>query len=267
MNTNYFLSTGEIDRKRLTITSKLYNPPALNFLKNCGLEPGMTVLEIGCGTGHMAVDLAKFLGSKGKVIAIDSSEDQIKVARDTAKEYGVENIEFHVCNVFDIDKLGISYDATFGRWVIEFTQQPEKALELMYEYLTPGGILAYEATNMEQTAFFSCPYHQIIEQWHNNGANIFRSHDYRLKFGYEVYDVFKQLHCKDIRLAFSQAILTTPEEKSVYRLGLTTIKAATLAKKFLTEKEIEDMIKRFIAFEESDAISGFYQNILISGKK
>ena len=29
MDTDYFLSTGEIDRKRLIILSKLYNPPAI----------------------------------------------------------------------------------------------------------------------------------------------------------------------------------------------------------------------------------------------
>lgn len=74
MNKKYLLSTGESDYDRLSILSKLYNPLALYFLTDSGLKPGMTVLEIGCGSGHMACDIAKLVGPKGKVIAIDSSE-------------------------------------------------------------------------------------------------------------------------------------------------------------------------------------------------
>ena len=45
----------------------------------------MTVLEVGCDSGHMACYLTKYVGPKGKVTAINSSEDQIKVAKQTAK--------------------------------------------------------------------------------------------------------------------------------------------------------------------------------------
>ena len=157
MNKKYILSTGEIDRKRLTLLSKLYNPPALNFLATNGLKPGMHVLEVGCGTGHMSCALAKHVGLSGKVIAIDNSESQLNIAKETAKALRVTNIDFHLCDVFDLAKLGLNYDATYGRWVIEFTQNPKLALETMHKHLNPGGILAYEATNTEQTAFFFLP--------------------------------------------------------------------------------------------------------------
>ena len=41
------------------------------------LKPGMTVLEFGCGTGHMACEIAKAVGPAGRVIATDNSEAQI----------------------------------------------------------------------------------------------------------------------------------------------------------------------------------------------
>lgn len=267
MKSIYFIDTGTADRQRLTILNKTYNPPALAFLKDSGLKPDMSILEVGCGTGHMACDLAKYLGSSSKVIAIDNSEAHINIAKETARSAGVNNIEFHVCDVFDIEKLGINYDATYGRWTLEFTQNPTRALELMYQYLNPNGILAYEAFNMQHPNCFSYPYTSIIEQWHAIGPKVFRAYNYKLQFGFEAFAVFKNLLCKNILLRPNQAILTTPEEKSVYRLGLATSRNAILEKNIMTELEIQTLLTEFEAFEKNDTISGFYQNILISGIK
>lgn len=267
MNDQYLLSTGEIDRQRLTILNKLYNPTALNFLKENGLTPGMTILEVGCGTGHMACELAKYVGPSGRVIAIDSSEDQIKIAKETARQHGIDNIEFHICNVFDLGSLGLNYDATYGRWVVEFSQQPEQALALMYQYLNTGGLLAYEATNMKQTAYFSYPYNPIIEEWHSIAPKMFEAYGYNLTFGYQAYHVFKELSCKNITTKINQAILRTCEEKSIYRLGLLTSKPVLVEKNIMSEHEIAVLSDKFVEFEKSNAISGFYHNILVSAIK
>lgn len=267
MQDKYFLEVGDVDCERLSILSELYNPPALRFLKASGLKPGMIILEVGCGTGHMACELAKYLGPKGTVIAIDSSQEQIEKAKTTAQKLGITNIEFHVCDVFDIPQLNQSYDATYGRWVIEFTQEPDVALATMYQSLKPGGILAYEATNILQTAYFSCPENPIIGQWFSNGPKMFLAHGCRLKFGYEVYDEYLKLKCKNIHIETTQPVLKTATEKKVYRLGCISSKPTLLAKKILSEQQIEGLIKEFEQFEKSHAISGFYQNILISGIK
>lgn len=267
MSKDYFLHTGEIDKQRLTILNKVYNPSAISFLKDSGLKPGMTILEVGCGTGHMACDLAAYLGPEGKVIATDSSKEQIEIAKQVAKAKNIKNIDFHICNVFDLNDLTLNYDATYGRWVVEFTPQPEKALEVVYQNLNKGGLLVYEASNMEQTSYFSFPYQAIIEKWHSNATKMFTSFNYPLKFGYEAYSVFKKLGCHDIQTRVNQGILTTPEEKSVYRLGLITGKSTYLQKNIATEQEIEKLMEDFSVFEQSDAISGFYHNILVSGVK
>ena len=88
-----------------------------------------------------------------------------------------------------------------------------------------------------------------------------------MQFGYEIFNVFKTLKCKNINSRISQAILTNPEEKSVYRLGLHTSKQSCLDKEIMSLDEIEILLNELSAFEQSDGISGFYQNILISGIK
>ncbi len=87
-STEYFLATGEQDRERLEIINRLYNPKAIEFMKKSGLCENMMVLEIGCGTGHMATEIAKIVGKNGKVIATDISQTQLDIAKKVAIDAG-----------------------------------------------------------------------------------------------------------------------------------------------------------------------------------
>ena len=268
MTYDYFLQTGDVDRERLTILSELYNPAALSFLIDSGLKPGMTVLEVGCGTGHMACDLAVYLGPNGKVIAIDSSTKQIEVCKQTADEKGVDNIEFLVMDVMKLADLNQEYDATYGKWVVEFLENPKKALSIMYQFLKPGGIFAYETSNMKQSNYFSSPYNPAVELWHSYGPRMFEEHGCHLTFAYDdAYPLFCELGCSNIKLRVNQAVLSNAREKSVYRLGLISSTSTLLNKNILTQDEIDDMEKQLIELEGNNTITGFYHNILISGIK
>lgn len=120
MSNHYLLGTGKNDYERLEIMSRHYNPPAIQFLQDSRLKPGMTVLEIGCGAGQMACDLASVVGPRGKVIATDNSPAQIETSKATAEKRGIKNIEFHICDVMNLTSLNIKVDAIYGRWVLFF---------------------------------------------------------------------------------------------------------------------------------------------------
>lgn len=53
------------------------------------LEPGQSVLDIGCGWGGMALHLAKY--NKVEVLGITLSEEQLKIARERADQMGLSN--------------------------------------------------------------------------------------------------------------------------------------------------------------------------------
>src|SRR5689334_4689165 len=45
------------------------------------LQPGETVLDVGCGTGKLAIQLQRHVGSASRVVGIDPSSEQIARAR------------------------------------------------------------------------------------------------------------------------------------------------------------------------------------------
>jgi arsenite methyltransferase len=70
------------------------NPVALSNIKK-----GDTVLDLGSGAGFDSFIAAKKVGSSGKIIGIDFTDEMIKKSRELAKNYGFKNVEFKLGDI------------------------------------------------------------------------------------------------------------------------------------------------------------------------
>jgi len=265
MNKQYPLAVGEADRLRLERLNKLYNPLSQYFLLQNGLKVGMTVLEVGCGAGDMACWLAKTVGPEGKVVAIDSSPEQIAICEKKAKAQGFNNIQCLCMDVREMDTLSDRFDMTYGRWVIYFTPDPRLVFEKIISVLKPGGVLSYETASYLNEGYFTSPEVPVVKKWFDYGTRAMRSSVSDIAFGAKLYHLFVNLGLKKVNTLVNQPIMKTPEEKSVLRLG--SLMAKEMMLKFMTEEAYEQYIHELEAFEQSDAIGGFYRNILAAGIK
>jgi 2-polyprenyl-3-methyl-5-hydroxy-6-metoxy-1,4-benzoquinol methylase len=264
---SYFIATGETDKLRLSILNKIYNPVALQFLKKVGLNTGMKVLEFGCGTGVMACELAKAVGPTGRVIAIDNSEAQLDIAKFHAKALGLSNVEFVCCDVENIDTINEEFDFCYGRWILEFTKNTSEILKKIYASLKAKGIFTCEICDVSEAGHFSSPHSPVVDQWHALMVRNFQSLGLDVNLGNKLFHMLKALNFQKMTIEAHQPIALTPEEKSVYRLALLSVKASTIQRKVISEKEIDDMIQGCLALEQSDTITGFIRNLLIAAQK
>ena len=263
----YFIATGETDRLRLDILNKIYNPVALQFFKKVGLNPGMTVLEFGCGTGIIACELAKMVGPSGKVIAIDNSEAQLEIARAHAKALGITHVEFICCDIENVDTLKEAFDFCYGRWILEFTKKTPEILKKIYASLKVTGIFTCEVCDVFDTGYFSVPQVEVVDQWHALMIRNFQSLGLDVHLGHKLFHLLKSLHLQSMTIEAHQPILVTPEEKIVYRLTLLSGKASILQRKVISEEAMDSMIQACLSFEQSDIIVGSIRNLLIAGRK
>ena len=64
------------------------------LLRTIGVKPGMTVADVGTGSGYMLPHLSAAVGPEGKVLGEDIFDDFLNKARATAEQAGLKNVEF-----------------------------------------------------------------------------------------------------------------------------------------------------------------------------
>lgn len=108
--------------------------------KACDIQEGMTVCDIGCGTGASTLALAELVGEGGRVIGIDFSDEMLKVAK--AKMGNLTNIDFKSCDAEKLDeKIDFKVDAILYNASIFLIPNPSQTLRAAYDVLDHGGIV------------------------------------------------------------------------------------------------------------------------------
>lgn len=100
------------------------------------LPRDLTLADIGCGTGSLTFELARFAR---KVIGVDSSHEMLRRARATAKERDLENVEFRQGDALELPLPSRSVDAAFCVMVLHFLADPARAIAGLCRITRPGG--------------------------------------------------------------------------------------------------------------------------------
>lgn len=131
---------GAWDRRAeaLDAISDDYGRSAMNAL---AVQPGERVLEVGCGPGTTAVELAGRVGAAGSVTGVDISPGMVEAATRRAARAGLGNVGFVVADA-QTDPLGEDFDAAFSRFGVMFFNDPVVAFANIGRALRPGGRLA-----------------------------------------------------------------------------------------------------------------------------
>lgn len=104
----------------------------------CVIEPGSTVLEIGCGVGITACYLARRVGCA--VNSIDVNESMVAWARRRAERDGLtDRIAFSVADAHDLPFRDASFDAVISESVTAFVSDRKQAVQEYERVLKPGG--------------------------------------------------------------------------------------------------------------------------------
>jgi ubiquinone/menaquinone biosynthesis C-methylase UbiE len=142
------------------------------------LKEGMTVAEIGTGTGYFARRIAKVVGPTGKVLAVDIQPEMLVLLEKYAAEGGIKNIVPILGTETDpkLPKAGV--DRILMVDVYHEFQKPEEMLARIRESLAPGGrVILVEYRAEGETASHINKEHrmtteQVLSEWNQAGFEL-----------------------------------------------------------------------------------------------
>lgn len=112
------------------------------MIEQLQLQPGERLLELAAGPGDTGFLAAEQIRPGGTLISSDAADAMLEVARQRARAFGIDNVEFSRLELEWIDLDTASVDAVLCRWGYMLSVDPETGLRETRRVLRPGGRLA-----------------------------------------------------------------------------------------------------------------------------
>lgn len=141
---NYVFQTGRSAAARLELLERIYGPSTRMLLGEAELKPGMRVADVGCGSGEVTRQLARIVGETGHVTAIDVSDDQLRIARESCERLGLHNIRFVFADARHTGLDSGSLDAVYSRLLLSHVRQAEEVVQEFHRLLADDGAILIE---------------------------------------------------------------------------------------------------------------------------
>lgn len=138
---DYVLGTHDEEIERLGLQHRLWRPRALDAWSRAGFAPGQTLIDVGCGPGWAALDLAELVGPKGRVHALDRSRRFLDALETECRRRKLDQLTTHEIDLDDDPLPVTSADGAWGRWIFAFVRHPRDLLARIGAALEPGGAL------------------------------------------------------------------------------------------------------------------------------
>jgi ubiquinone/menaquinone biosynthesis C-methylase UbiE len=131
-------------------TREMGMPVSTWMIEQLSLQPGHRLLELAAGPGDTGFLAAELIKPGGTLICSDASEGMLEVARERARKFGVENVEFKQLELEWIDLPAASVDALLCRWGFMLCLDPAAAMRESRRVLAPGGRIALAVWDLPQ---------------------------------------------------------------------------------------------------------------------
>src|SRR5215218_7564346 len=130
------------------------------------LAPGGAALDVCCGTGDLALELASRVGAEGTVVGCDFSERMLDLARGKASRRDASNVRFEWADALDLPYPDGSFDAATVGFGARNLADLDRGLRELARVVRPGGrLVILEITQPRRpplSAFYSLWFDRIV---------------------------------------------------------------------------------------------------------
>ena len=125
-----------------SVYSEFIGKQGAQLVAALGVEPGNRVLELGCGTGFLTLEVAEQLNGRGEIVVTDTSMGMLGVARGKFAELEGVVVETHNVDMLSLMRqtASASVDVVLCGWAICYTD-PSQFFQEAARVLRPGGVV------------------------------------------------------------------------------------------------------------------------------
>lgn len=164
-NRAYILGHSEQELQRLRDQANLLAPITRRFLQEAGIKEGMRVLDVGSGTGGVAVLAAELVGPTGAVVGTDMAPTAVAAATQAIQEQGLRNVTIRQGNPAELS-FDAPFDAVVGRYVLPFQNDPAAMLRGLAQHVVKDGLLVFHEPDWSCVRSFPpCPLYDAACRW------------------------------------------------------------------------------------------------------
>jgi len=137
-------------------------PFGLMLLEQVPMKAGMTILDVGAGTGFLTIELAQRCGAGSQVIAVDPWEAAMSRLARKVEHLRLSNVRMLVQHVVTMDLPDASVDLVVSNLGINNFDDPDNALRCCFRVLKPGGRLILTTNLVGHMAEFYDAYRDVL---------------------------------------------------------------------------------------------------------
>ena len=147
--TPYSLGVSERETERLEAQGAQIDTLTRDFFTAAGIQPGMTVLDLGSGAGDSSLAARAVAGETGRVVGIDITAPSLARARQRVADAGITNVSFIEADLTQGFTPEENFDVIVGRLVLMYLPNRTELLTSLMSRLRPGGIAAFMEVNVD----------------------------------------------------------------------------------------------------------------------
>jgi ubiquinone/menaquinone biosynthesis C-methylase UbiE len=228
-------------------------PTSLALLQRAGLQSGMKVLEIGCGGGDLAFDIALTVAPSGRVLGIDIDQTKLDLATREAAELGLTNVDFQYANIIEPVSSG-DFDLVHARFVLTHLTDPALALKHIWTALRPGGTVVVE--DIDFSGYFCYPDSAALWRYVQLYTETTRRRSVDANIGPRLPSLLSQAGFEKIELNVVQPSGFEGEVKLISPLTMENIADAAIAEGLVTVEEVDKIVAELYAFAKAPGTLG-----------
>jgi demethylmenaquinone methyltransferase/2-methoxy-6-polyprenyl-1,4-benzoquinol methylase len=157
---------GHYDAMNSVMTAGLHHRWRHRAAERAELRDGDSALDVCCGTGDLALELARQVGPAGSVVGCDFSEQMLDLARAKAAQRGATAVRFEWADALRLPYDDASFDAAAVGFGVRNLADLDRGLEEMSRVLKPGGRLVIleitQPTRPPLSIFYSLWFDRVV---------------------------------------------------------------------------------------------------------